>query len=341
MENDLRDRIWVDRYGYVCPLEQGKIITIDGVDNRDYYNPSLCTLGNSKILAFRMEDRDSSILAPDKYHPVIAFAAQLTERRWRLLERPAPLDMLEDPTFLRIRKDNIVHVVLGGVRVEVSGNSYIPNTEFYTGPDMESLGSQPFAVIKGMKDVRLLELPDGRLLLSRRPIGGEYREGRITLHILDGMDQLSKVNSTDLRTYAVLDSGYPNDWVGANSLYLIPDSSGELWIGLLGHLGLNDGDYGKHYAVTAYKIRLKDLLDSKVHHIMPRIIATRACFEDGPWKTSELGDVVFPGSLDPLGHEQYRLWAGLSDARIGTVIVDNPFGLRELERQSNKQGKNA
>lgn len=338
MANDLRDTIWVDRYGYVCPLQQGKIITIDGVHNKDYYNPALCALGDSKILAFRMEDRESSIITPEKYHPEIAFAAPLDDRHWRLLERPAPIAMLEDPTFLRVRRDNVAHVVLGGVRVQITDSGFIANTEFYTGPNMESLSPQPFAVIKGMKDVRLLELPDGRLLLSKRPTGGEYEAGKITLHVLDNISQLSQVDTLNLRTYAVLDSGYAADWVGTNSMYLLPDVHGDLWVGLLGHLGLRDVDDGKHYAVTTYKIRLEDLLDSKVHHIMPRVIATRACFEDGPWKTPDLGDVVFPGSLDPLGHETYRLWAGLSDARIGTVVVDNPFGLRQLEHQATQQG---
>jgi hypothetical protein len=181
---------------------------------------------------------------------------------------------------------------------------------------------QPFLVVDDMKDIRLVQLPNGSFLLCRRPWGNQYGRGRVTLHLLDKLDQLG---SDKLKTLAVIDSGLSDKaWVGVNSAYVLRDKQKTVWVGLLGHVAF-DNDEGRHYAACTFKIRLEDLLDDKIRDIKPQIIASRSCFAAGPAKRKTLQDVVFPGHLEYLGEDTYRLWAGLSDARIGTLEIADPF----------------
>ncbi len=327
MQDDPSNLVWIDRYDFTCPPEEGKIVTISGLGDRDYYNPTICEVNQERLLAFRLETRESSIFDPANYHPSIAFAAPDGDR-WRLVATPAPFDMLEDPFFFKATLHGQECVLLGGVRVDMQPHDISIQTELYIGNSLHGLSREPYAIIHGMKDVRLQQLPDGRFLLCRRPKGEAYGEGRITLHMLDSLEQVIRLDSIHPPTLAILDSGHPTDWVGTNSIYALRDDGGEQWIGLLSHLALRDKSDGRHYAVTTYKIKLGDLLSGELQDIMPNLVATRACFERGPEKTHGLSDVVFPGCLEPLGNEKYRLWAGLSDARVGTIIVDDPFRIR-------------
>lgn len=319
----------MERYGHICPQEQGKIIKIAGIGGSDYYNPSVYSDSGETTLAFRKEKRNSDWHFPGQYKPSIAFARQDDNGQWHQLAKPAPYNMLEDPAFFVMEEGAQRKVVMSGVRVRMeTADLYIPNTEYYIGGSLEALARRPFATVIGMKDVRLAQLPDGRILICRRPRGGRYGNGRITLHILDSLGTLEQLHELELPILAVLNSHYAHDWVGTNNVYIKIDHAGEAWVCLLGHIGLADHDQNKHYAAVTYKISLKRLLAQGTTNILPSVIATRACFEDGPKKTDQLEDVVFPGSLESLGGERYRLWAGLSDARIGTIIVDDPFGLR-------------
>ena len=325
---DLHDNSWASRYGHICPNEKGHIISIEGIGNKDYYNPTLCVHNDATTLAFRCEARKSAIETPETYHPTVAFAQYISDDTWRLIESIPPFDMCEDPSFLVVKQnDQESEVIFGNVRVEITRDGFIPNTQLYRGTSLKTLNRKAFTTVHGMKDVRLIQLPDRRFLICRRPTGGNDHQGRIHLQMIENLSALSA--DTASPTLAVLDSGHPDDWVGANNIYLLNDEQGVEWIGILGHLGLAREDGSKHYAATTYKIKLQDVLGNQIHNIMPRIIATRACFTEGPYKNAQLADVVFPGNLETLGGKQYRLWAGLSDARIGTLIVDDPFGLYE------------
>ena len=76
-----------------------------------------------------------------------------------------------------------------------------------------------------------------------------------------------------------------------------------------------------------YRILLEDLIDIYIYNVRPHILATRGCCAHGPYKERGIRDVVFPGALEPIGDRKYHLWTGLSDARIGRIVLDNPFGL--------------
>ncbi len=327
-EKRWHDEVWTERYGHVCPPRQGKIVPVQGLTGKDIYNPSLYEYGPTKILAFRAEKRDSNVLAPSTYHPSVQFARWHREGGWRVDPDIPPFDMLEDPFFLYIDENGMQRTIFGGVRVRNNHGAMIPQTELYKGDTLDTLERISFTVVHGMKDVRLLQLPDGRFLVCKRPRGDKYKRGRITLHIIQSLAQIVDIDG-DLPVAAILDScADALDWVGVNEARILKDSEGHAWIGLLGHVALADHQNVLHYAACTYKISLQDLLDNHLHKICPRIIATRECFEVGPMKAPQLGDVIFPGHLEHLKDYTYRLWAGLSDTRIGAIEIDDPFQLR-------------
>lgn len=324
---DLNDSLWGDRYNRVVSVsEKGTIVNIEGVGDRDSYNPMLCEYNGSKILAFRCESRNSQIDDTANYHPSIVFAKQ-DNHTWKIDDSVAPFEMMEDPMFMKAKIHGHSSVVFGGVKARlIEVGHFVADTELFKGDSLGVIDREPFAIIKGMKDERLCQLPDGRFLLCRRPLDNNGL-GRAVLHIIDHLEDLTDINADIPPAVAVLQGPNNNDWVGINNMYIVSDKHGTMWVGLLGHIGALDDVGNKHYAATTYKVKLNELVGGKTHVMKPTIIATRSCFEDGPQKDDKLGDVVFPGSLERLEGNRYRLWAGLSDARIGVIEIDNPFGL--------------
>ncbi len=315
---------WEKRYGFVCSSEGGgTLINISGIGRRDTYNVAFHKYSDQKIIAFRAERRISFAWRRQYYHPMIHFATQ-HRNGWRITPDIQPFDMMEDPFFVEVTTASSKQLIFGGVRVRREGHKVIPCTEFYKGDDIYSLDRKPFLVVDNMKDIRLMQLPERDFLLCNRPWGKQHGRGRITLHIINDLEQVA---DTNIKTIAILDAGdNPHAWAGINDVYILEDEKKEQWVGLLGHVAFDDE--GRHYAACTYKIRLKDLRDHKVRDIEPQVIATRACFPPAPAKRKTLRDVVFPGHLEHLHNHTYRLWAGLSDARIGTIDIDDPFKLR-------------
>lgn len=327
--DDLNDSVWNDRYNKsITHSSVGSIIEIKGVGDKDTYNPCLCNNHGTKILAFRCENRNSEVDDSQNYHPTIMFAKQSNNGDWQVTSDIKPLEMLEDPSFAAIKESSGDSIVIGGVKARAKiGGGFDADTLFFKGSTLETIDdSQPFAVITGMKDERLRQLPDGRILLCRRPLDNKGI-GHVAMHILNKIDDLKTINESPSPQIFEIDGTHNDDWVGINNIYMLRDKTGVEWIGLLGHIGCNDDKGNKHYAATTYKIKFDDLLNSRTKLMTPNIIATRSCFPDAPEKEPPLSDVVFPGSLERLENGKYRLWAGLSDARIGILDLDDPFGL--------------
>lgn len=326
-DNEAKNILWLERYHYACPVEQGKIVKIDGIGDKDAYNPSLCKYDDVEILAFRCEERRSQVTDPINYHPSILFAIKNDKQNWSLTQDVLPFDMLEDPIFMKAKIDGKNRIVFGGVRAKLLPDRHVDvDTEVYAGESLEKLYRTPFVTVRGLKDVHLCQLPNGQFLLCRRPID-EHGIGYIVLHIIDNLEDLESINSKTPPIIAEIRSPRFGDWVGVNNVYILTDKNGVVWVGLLAHIGSNDENNNKHYAATTYKIKIDDLMNGNVPVMEPHVIATRSCFAKGPKKKESLEDVIFPGSLELLDDNQYRLWVGLSDARIGIINITNPFKL--------------
>lgn len=59
-----------------------------------------------------------------------------------------------------------------------------------------------------------------------------------------------------------------------------------------------------------------------------RIIATRTDFPAGESKRPDLQNVIFSGGLVRIAGDRAWLYAGLSDAEAGRVLIADPFSAR-------------
>jgi hypothetical protein len=283
----------------------GEILSFPDVADKNVYNPAPLQNEEGLILAGRVESRDN---ATDS--KVMFFCEE--ESGVMQLIKNAPIFELEDPFFTKIAGE----IIFGGVQVHWDiTNPQKPRaiairTIFYRGKDIFSLNQ--FAVIEGMKDVRLVELADKRIAVFTRPQGGKAGKGKIGLTIIDTLENLTQ-KAVD--TAPLIELNLPqNYWVGSNALYLLPNEK----IGALGHIAtLGTGNARHYYAMTfVYDVKVKIASDIK-------IIAARGNFPETEAKTPLLRDVVFPGGFI----RGTTFYAGLSDARVGRTNIPRPFSV--------------
>ncbi|HEB83921.1 MAG TPA: DUF1861 family protein, partial [Bacteroidetes bacterium] len=140
-------------------MNTGEILRFTGpdVEGVDVYNPTAPFMDRGRLtLAARVESHDS-----ETDSRVMFFV----ERRgaWTR-DTDTPVFPLQDPFICRVGDE----WVTGGVRFPVGNNSW--RTDFYRGPDLlhlEHFASGPL----GMKDIRPVELEDGRIGVFTRPQG--------------------------------------------------------------------------------------------------------------------------------------------------------------------------
>ncbi len=165
-----------------------------------------------------------------------------------------------------------------------------------------------------MKDIRLLELPSGKILVTTRPQGSGAGRGKIGFTIIRSLDDL---NSQSILSASVFEDQFTTDeWGGTNQLHLL--KNGE--IGVLSHIANFDEEGNRHYYSTCF------LLDPATgKHLPMKIIAVRSNFEDGPSKRDDLKDVVFSGGLVRQGNGMARLYCGVGDTEAHCITILDPF----------------
>ena len=287
---------------------QGELIRFAGVGDRDVYNITApFALGGETLIAGRVEARDTELAES-------IFFARETDGLWR--PRPgAPIfAKLQDPCIAFIGGE----LVMGGVEFPVK----LPGRDtpgwrmsFYRGTTLETL--RPF--LHGpdhMKDIRLVELADGRVGVCSRPQGERGGRGQIGFATAASLDDLTAA----CIDHAPLLAGQflPEEWGGANELHLLDDGL----LGVLGHIawmkGTGDSEE-KHYYPMSF------ILDPENNEHSPlKIIASRDDFPAAEPKRPGLADVIFSGGLLRDGDNTW-LYAGLGDATASRVQIADPF----------------
>lgn len=292
------------------PQTPGHILRFTGVDGYDIYNPSIpFTLGGQTILAARVERRNTEVSRTMFFRPV-------GDDTWALIDG-APIFDLQDPFITYIGGE----LWLGGVYVRWDGERLIDYaTRFYRGSSLDGL-ALALEGPKMMKDIRLLELADGRIAVFSRPQGECMKAygciAKIGFTIVDSVDSLSAevINGAPLLEGQFL----PDEWGGCNQLYRLAND----WIGVIGHKSwgeMVDDIHMLHYYSMAFAINpnTRDVTQTKV-------IAARDCFPDGPTKIPRTADVTFTAGLERLGNGKAMLYAGLSDCQVGRLEIDDPL----------------
>ena len=230
---------------------------------------------------------------------------------------------MEDPFFTVINDE----MILGGVSVIKSkGEPVTFHTCFYR-------GNEPFEPMyfttgpEMMKDIRLVQMPDGIGVFSR-PDG--YVGFTVVKDLLD-------IDKDVIENAPIIDFISGDSYGGLNQCHYL--SSGML--GLIGHLV-----YPKINAQSQLErvyINIAAVFDPvKKKTVITKIIGTRSCYPksdrirmgcDG----IPLDDTAFTSGIVMREDGKVDLYSGLSDALEGRITVDYPFeGYGEIVYNTNK-----
>ncbi len=284
--------------------DNSSLLRFTGVaDGKDVYNITAPFESEGrKYIAGRVEARDS------ESSEIIFF--QQEKDQWAARKEIPPLQ-LQDPFVTRIDGKLIV----GGVETfqdEENPGSLNYRTVFYQGKsvrDLERFAHGP----DRMKDIRLCQLQDQRILVMTRPQGAVGGRGKIAFILIDSLAQL---HIESIEKASVLEGQFlAEEWGGCNELHLLNNGR----IGVLAHIAKYDQAGNRHYYATAF------CFDAASGAYTPmKIIAVRDNFQEGPSKREDLKDVIFSGGLirrDGMA----ELYCGVSDVQGHRITICDPF----------------
>ncbi len=292
----------------------GEKLEFGGVGNKDVYNITAPFEDRGElIIAGRVEERDS------EESEVVFFIER--EGKW-FPKAGAPVFSLQDPFISRIKGE----LIFGGVEIfphdELEG--YLSwRTIFYRGQDLGSL--QEFSRgPDGMKDIRLVELSDGKIGVFTRPQGKVGGRGSIGYIKIDSLEDLKISTIEEAR---LLNQFLPDEWGGANEAHLLDKGL----LGVLGHIAYYGKNKSRHYYPMVFAF---DPETEKAGSI--EIIACRDDFPEGQAKTQKLIDVLFSGGLCRRNDGAATLYVGVSDAEAHRITIPDPFLKYEMIEKNNK-----
>lgn len=287
------------------------LLTFIGADGWDIYNCSLPFTGtDGKRYIFGRVEK------PDEWANSYVWLFEETAKDTYKRVSDSMTYQLEDPFLQRIHGE----LVMGGTHVKKSrgeldtyyGYFFRGDEErmtyFTTGPD-------------GMKDIRLIEMPDKKIGVFSRPNKGTFDKGahsQIGFTVIESLDELD-ADVIDSAPYlkGLLGCG---EWGGVNQAYRL--ESGK--IGVVGHMSYNDstpdGQPLSVYVNTAF------MLDPATGTVSePRIIGTKSCYPACEPKVPHLADCVFTTGILPREDGLVDLYSGVGDSAEGRITIDNPF----------------
>lgn len=295
---------------------RGIIHSFPDMEELDIYNPSVpFDLEGVTYIAGRVESRER------EQSKVMFFKKE--GAGWILCREAMTFD-LQDPfvTFI----DN--ELILGGVRVdwdEETGYAKAWYTDFYRGTNLNNLtlfASGP----KHMKDVRLVQLQDKRIGIFTRPQGKEMLEkyGCIAKVGFTVVDSLKDVTAKNMEDAPFLEGLFlPEEWGGCNQIHVLKDGN----LGVIGHIAYGEDMEGEkylHYYGMAFVLN-----PSTGKRSIPEVIIARKCFPKGPAKAPRLKDITFTAGIQRLDGKMAVVYTGLSDAQIGSAVINDPFAVWE------------
>lgn len=289
-------------------------LVFTGVEGKDVYNPTKPFVIKFKnemqeVMAARVESRDSEI------SQVMFFTRG--KGVWNLLV-DAPVFRMQDPFFTRINNE----VVLGGVEIfERPEGGYGYKTIFMRGPSLEKMS--PFAAGPvGMKDIRLVELPNGEIGLFSRPQGmipgTEINAGPGKIGYTK-IKNLSELNAETIIRAPLIESQFAGvEWGGVNEAQMLSDGR----VAVLAHIAKFDANRNRHYYSVVFTLNPTTGKASPFEMILERSDLQLGL--NGQSKRSDLKDVVFSGGL-VIGEKSATIVVGAGDAEVHTKVIDRPL----------------
>jgi hypothetical protein len=279
--------------------------TFADIGARDVYNIAApFELNGVTLLAGRVESRDTELSE-------VYFFRQDGDASWKPIPNTPVFSHLQDPCFTFVNDE----LVLGGVSFPVTTPSgeVIWRMEFYWGKTLATL--TPFLTGPDkMKDIRLKQLPDGRIGVLTRPQGETGGRGKIGFM---SVDRLEEITPAAIEAAPIFEHLFrPEEWGGANEVHNLKNGK----LGVLGHIAYFDNQEHRHYYPMVFCVD-----PATGTATTPHIIAQRKDFPAGDAKRPDLVDVIFSGGLHRNGDGTATLYAGLSDAEAGWLVIKDPF----------------
>lgn len=289
------------------------LLKFSGVDGYDVYNCSVPFLWNGKRYLYGRIERFEEWMrswvglfeetGPDTYQ----------------LVKDARIYQLEDPSVTMIDGE----LVLEGTHVRLKqGALDTYYGYFYKGKELSDL----YYFTTGpdrMKDIRLVELADGRIGVFSRPSGERARQK----NGLNAMVGFTIINTIDDLSPEVIENAeavsglfQEGQWGGCNQAYLL--ESGR--IGVIGHVCCNYTDEAgvnqACYTAMAF------VMEPETREVCDyQIVGTRKLFQPFRSKKPNLADCVFPSGIVMREDKMADLYCGLSDSAEGRIVIEYPF----------------
>ena len=219
---------------------------------------------------------------------------------------------LEDPFFKKIKG----LWVLGGVEVKrnIAKKKINYKTVFYKGDNpynLKKFSTGPW----GMKDIRLIELPDEKIGVFTRPQGKKGGRGKIGFTIINSLDDLKP---RKLSRAPLLDKQFSRgEWGGVNDVVILKNGT----LGVLGHIARYSKDKkNRFYYAIVFCFNYNTRKSSNL-----RLILRRAELPEGEAKEPGLYNVIFPGGILRKKDGNALIYAGVGDAESYQVLIKDPF----------------
>ncbi|MBS3079436.1 DUF1861 family protein [Candidatus Pacearchaeota archaeon] len=256
-----------------------------------------------------------------------------------IVDNKAPVFNLEDP-FITIIKNKII---FGGIEVDVK-NVY--RTVFFIGKDIYNLKKFKIGP-KGMKDIRLILLPDERIGVLTRPQGKIGGRGRIGFMIVDSIKEFSELSEKDFYSAKLIPDRFDeSEWLNANAIYFLKNNN----LGVIGNIACFSKNIDNPLKITSkcgFSIcptpnensTIKGIEHMKKNYYVisfnfdylsnnfsgMKIIASRNELPKGKSKSPELSNILFPGGLIRNKNGTASLYVGVGDAEAYKIIIKDPF----------------
>jgi hypothetical protein len=209
-------------------------------------------------------------------------------------------------------------LILSGVKVffnEIDANLRY-KTIFFEGNtiyDLKEFSEGP----EGMKDIKIIELANGRIGVFTRPQGLNGGRGRIGfIEVLSFKDFKAIRNEAYYNAPLIINNIVETEWMGANAVYQLSNGL----IGILGHIACFSNIAEKNYYPIVFAFH-----PSKNKIFPMKIIARRKDLPPGQAKRNELKNVIFAGGLIRNSNNTAALYAGVSDTEDYRITIEDPF----------------
>ena len=284
-----------------------------GVEGYDVYNCSIPFWHKGKKYMFgRVEKRD------EWAESFVYLFEETAKDRYEVVKESTPYQ-LEDPYVMFLDDE----IILGGTHVtKMSGEIEAVYGYFYRGTDLKRLTYFTTGP-KGMKDIRLVKLKNGKIGVFSRPrnekIAEEYgSESMIGFAVIDSIEDLNAdVIANAEYIHGVFENG---QWGGCNQAYLLENGK----VGIIGHLSDKISDE-KGNEILSYK-NISFVFDPETFGVEDlKIIATRGDYPDGLAKVPNLVDCAFTSGIELENDGKVNLYSGIGDCEEGRILIENPF----------------